>query len=49
MFRKALSHRRCLVAADGFYEWKKVNGRKQPYFIHLKGGEPFGMAGIWGR
>jgi putative SOS response-associated peptidase YedK len=47
MFRKALARRRCLVAADGFYEWKREGRRKQPYFIRLKGGEPFGMAGIW--
>jgi putative SOS response-associated peptidase YedK len=49
MFRNALARRRCLVAADGFYEWKRDGGRKRPYFIRLKGGEPFGMAGIWER
>lgn len=46
LFRNALVSRRCLVAADGFYEWKKTNG-KQPYFCRLKGGGPFGMAALW--
>src|SRR6516164_2239144 len=32
-FRRAFRSRRCLVVADGFYEWQKVNGRKQPYFV----------------
>jgi len=40
MFRNALARRRCLVAADGFYEWKREDSRKRPYFIRPKGGEP---------
>lgn len=35
-FRQAFAKRRCLVVADGFYEWQKTNGRKQPFFIHMK-------------
>jgi putative SOS response-associated peptidase YedK len=46
-FRKAFRQRRCLVVADGFYEWKKLNGRKQPYYLHMKDGQPFAFAGIW--
>jgi putative SOS response-associated peptidase YedK len=46
-FRKAFRLRRCLVVADGFYEWKKLNGRKQPYYIHMKDGQPFAFAGLW--
>jgi len=49
MFRDALAHRRSLVAADGFYEWKREGRRKRPYLIRLKGGQPYGMAGIWER
>ena len=46
-FRVAFRKRRCLVLADGYYEWRAVAGGKQPYFIHLAGGGPFGMAGLW--
>jgi putative SOS response-associated peptidase YedK len=46
-FRAAFKRRRCLVIADGFYEWQKVNGAKQPHFIHLTGRRPFGIAGLW--
>jgi len=45
-FKKAFQLRRCLVPADGFYEWKK-NITKTPYRIVLKSGAPFAMAGIW--
>lgn len=48
-FRKAFRARRCLVVADGFYEWQRVDGRKQPYFVRLKNDRPFGMAGLWER
>ncbi|UCE59119.1 MAG: SOS response-associated peptidase [Phycisphaerales bacterium] len=50
-FRSALRHRRCLVVADGFYEWQKVEGRKrkQPYHIRLNDGRPFAFAGLWER
>ena len=46
-FRSALRRRRCLVPADGFYEWRSEDGRKQPYRITLADGGPFGMAGLW--
>ncbi|MBN1199907.1 MAG: SOS response-associated peptidase [Bacteroidales bacterium] len=47
-FKNAFRRRRCLVPADGFYEWKK-NATKTPYRIVLKSGAPFAMAGIWER
>ena len=47
-FRSAFRHRRCLIAADGFYEWHpQPDGQKQPYFIYLKEHVPFAFAGIW--
>ena len=46
-FRDSYRRRRCLVVADGFYEWKKIDGGKQPYLIRVKGGEPFAFAGLW--
>ena len=46
-FRRAFRKRRCLIPADGFYEWKKENGGKQPYHFRLKDGESFAFAGIW--
>jgi putative SOS response-associated peptidase YedK len=46
-FRAAYRHRRCLVLADGFYEWKKEGAGKVPYFISLANGEPFAFAGLW--
>jgi putative SOS response-associated peptidase YedK len=46
-FRSALKYRRCLVPADGFYEWQKVDGKKQPYFIRLRDDGPFAIAGLW--
>jgi putative SOS response-associated peptidase YedK len=48
-FRKAFRQRRCLIVADGFYEWTKLNGRKQPYYIRLQGDQPFAFAGLWER
>lgn len=49
-FRSAFKHRRCLIAADGFYEWHvESDGHKQPYFINLVGDKPFAFAGIWER
>ncbi|MDN3519699.1 SOS response-associated peptidase [Aquisalimonas lutea] len=38
---------RCVVPVLGYYEWKRVADRKQPYFIHMAGGEPFGLCGLW--
>jgi putative SOS response-associated peptidase YedK len=46
-FRAAFKRRRCLVVADGFYEWQKVNGGKQPHYIRLRDGRPFAIAGLW--
>jgi putative SOS response-associated peptidase YedK len=47
-FRAAFRRRRCLVPADGFFEWRAVAGRrKQPYYIRLAAGGPFAMAGLW--
>ena len=46
-FRAAYRHRRCLVLADGFYEWKREGDVKIPYFISLASGEPFAFAGLW--
>jgi putative SOS response-associated peptidase YedK len=47
LFRDAFHRRRCLVVADGFYEWRKDASTKTPYFIHLRSGRPFGFAAIW--
>jgi putative SOS response-associated peptidase YedK len=47
-FRDAFKRRRCLVVANGFYEWKKLDAKtKQPYRMTLKSGAPFGFAGLW--
>lgn len=45
-FKNALRRRRCLIPADGYYEWQSVGDRKQPYFIHPAGGGPMGFAGL---
>lgn len=49
MFRNALDRRRCLVIADGFYEWKKTDQRKQPMFIRMRDDSMFAFAGLWER
>jgi len=46
-FKRLLTHRRCLVLADGFYEWRKEGRGKVPMWFKLKGGEPFVFAGLW--
>ena len=46
-FRDAYRKRRCLIPANGFYEWKLESGRKQPYYIHPSAGGLFAFAGIW--
>ncbi len=49
-FRNAFARRRCLILADGFYEWQRPSsgkGRSQPYHIHLKSKQPFAFAGLW--
>lgn len=46
-FRAAYRQRRCLVVADGYYEWTKVAGGKQPYYFHMPEHQPFAFAGLW--
>ena len=46
-YRNAYKHRRCLVLADGFYEWRRQGDIKTPYYISLASGEPFALAGLW--
>ncbi|MEM1173568.1 MAG: SOS response-associated peptidase [Pseudomonadota bacterium] len=48
-YRNAYKHRRCLVLADGFYEWHREGDTKIPYFISLASGEPFAFGGLWER
>jgi hypothetical protein len=48
-FREAFKHRRCLIPADSFYEWKEMHGERQPFRVMLKSGEPFCFAGLWDR
>jgi putative SOS response-associated peptidase YedK len=48
-FRGPFRHRRCLIPADGYYEWKSEQGRKQPYYFSMKDGDPFCFAGLWDR
>jgi putative SOS response-associated peptidase YedK len=48
-FREAFRQRRCLIPADGFYEWKKAGRRKEPHYIDLTDGRPFAFAGLWER
>ncbi|MGH8716668.1 MAG: SOS response-associated peptidase [Burkholderiales bacterium] len=47
VFRAAARHKRCLVIADGYYEWKATGGRKIPYFFSMADEQPFAMAGMW--
>jgi putative SOS response-associated peptidase YedK len=46
-FRNAMKRRRCLIPADGFYEWRREGTRKQPFFIRRKDRAPFAFAGLW--
>jgi putative SOS response-associated peptidase YedK len=46
--RKAIKYRRCLVPADAFYEWQKLDAKnKQPFAIAMKDGQPYALAGLW--
>lgn len=45
-FRDAIQRRRCLIPADGYYEWQASDGRKRPYFIHRRDGAPFALAAL---
>ena len=46
-YRTAFKHRRCIVLADGFYEWHRDGDVKIPHYISLESGEPFGLAALW--
>jgi putative SOS response-associated peptidase YedK len=46
-FRDALRTRRCLILADGFYEWRRDGKVRRPFFVRLRGGTPFAFAGLW--
>jgi putative SOS response-associated peptidase YedK len=46
-FREAFGRQRCLIVADGFYEWKNEGGKKLPFYVHRRDGRPFGMAGLF--
>jgi len=48
-FRHAFKQQRCLVLADGFYEWKREGKIKQPFYIRLNDNRPFAFAGLWER
>jgi putative SOS response-associated peptidase YedK len=48
-FRQAFKERRCIIPADGFYEWQRANGKKQPFFFQMRDESPFGFAGLWER
>jgi putative SOS response-associated peptidase YedK len=46
-FRRLVKNKRCVIPADGFYEWRREGNRKVPVWIHLKSREPFSFAGLW--
>ena len=46
-FKENYEHRRCLIAADGFYDWKRSGKSKQPFHFGMKDDSPFAFAGIW--
>jgi putative SOS response-associated peptidase YedK len=48
-YRTPFKRRRCLIPADGFYEWKVINGHKIPHYIKMRTGGVFAFAGIWDR
>ncbi|MCK4256513.1 SOS response-associated peptidase, partial [candidate division WOR-3 bacterium] len=48
-FRTSIRYKRCIVIADGFFEWREFEGKKYPYFIKLSNDDAFGLAGIWDR
>ena len=48
-FSESFKRRRCLIPADGFYEWKRNGKSKQPYYFQLQDESPFAFAGIWDR
>ncbi|MCH8859396.1 MAG: SOS response-associated peptidase [Proteobacteria bacterium] len=48
-YRSAFKNRRCLMLADGFYDWKRIGKRKQPYYFTLRDRQPFAFAALWER
>jgi len=48
-FRDSFKHRRCLIPASGFYEWKAEGRNRQPFLVGLRDGAPFAFAGLWDR
>ena len=48
-FRDSLKRRRCLILADGFYEWQKMGDAKRPMRVTMRTGEPFAFAGLWSK
>ncbi|MEP7361037.1 MAG: SOS response-associated peptidase [Chloroflexota bacterium] len=46
-FRTSFAKRRCIIPADGFYEWRRVGSRKQPFLIHAADDRPLAFAGVW--
>ncbi len=48
-FRDSLKRRRCLILADGFYEWQKMGDAKRPMRVTMRSGEPFAFAGLWSK
>jgi putative SOS response-associated peptidase YedK len=48
-FREAYKRRRCIVPADGIYEWQRAGGWKQPFFFHMRDDRVFGFAGLWDK
>jgi len=48
-FKESFERRRCLILADGFYEWERNGKTSQPYYFQMKDGAPFAFAGIWDR
>jgi putative SOS response-associated peptidase YedK len=46
-FKKAFQNRRCLIPADGFYEWQNLGKVKKPFYFSIKSGQPFGFAGLY--
>ena len=46
-FRAAMKRRRCLIPADGYYEWQATGDRKRPFYVHAKSGKPLAFAGLW--
>jgi putative SOS response-associated peptidase YedK len=48
-FREAFKRRRCIIPADGFYEWQRTGGKKQPFYFRFKDDRLFGFAGLWDK